>query len=187
MANIAASETNKFVGISALKVVKGGFASGFTLATGAELVEIPVAEDGGFTYTGGEPSIEHYKIHGLSADWTSRTTPGETSVNLFVPSITKSLLQLFGFTVNDASSASGIDAHASGFIFAETSLSVNLGIVAFNDEGNKAFAIKAAKLGASIVFDEANSAKPVGISLTGSTSAGGDADAMGIFEIAEGE
>ena len=95
MANIAASETNKFVGISALKVVKGGFAANFTLAEGATLTEIPVAEDGGFTYTGGEPSIEHYKIHGLTADWTSRTTPGETSVNLFVPSITKSLLQLF--------------------------------------------------------------------------------------------
>jgi hypothetical protein len=62
---------------------------------------------------------------------------------------------------------------------------VNLGIVAFNDEGNKAFAIKAAKLSATIVFDEANSAKPIGISLTGSTSAGGDADAMGIFEIEE--
>ena len=35
----------------------------------------------------------------------------------------------------------------------------------------------------TIVFDEANSAKPIGISLTGSTSAGEDADAMGIFEI----
>ena len=187
MANIAATETNKFVGISALKVVKGGFASNFTLAQDTSLVEIPVAEDGGFTYTGGEPSIEHYKIHGLTADWTSRTTPGETTVNLFVPSITKSLLELFGFTVATASSAAGIATNASGFIFAETSLAVNLGIVAFNDEGNKAFAIKAAKLSATIVFDEANSAKPIGISLTGSTSAGGDADAMGIFEIAKGE
>ena len=182
MANIAASETNKFVGISSLNVIKGGFDTGFSLGSG-ELVEIPVAEDGGFTYTGGEPSIEHYKIHGLTADWTSRTTPGETSVNLFVPSITKSLLELFGFTVTTASSASGIGANVTGFIFAETSLAVELGLVAFNDEGNKAFAIKGAKLSATIVFDEANSAKPIGISLTGSTSKGGDADAMGIFEI----
>ena len=185
MAHIAASETNKFVGISALKVVKGGFAAGFTLGDGQALVEIPVAEDGGFTYTGGEPSIEHYKIHGLTADWTSKTTPGETQVNLFVPSITKSLLTLFGFTVTDASSAAGIGANVSGFIFAETSLAVELGLVAFNDEGNKAFAIKGAKLSATIVFDEANSAKPIGISLTGSTSKGGDSDAMGIFEIGE--
>lgn len=183
MANIAASETNKFVGISALKVVKGGFAAGFTLPSGGSLVEIPVAEDGGFTYTGGEPSIEHYKIHGLTADWTSRTTPGETSVNLFVPSITASLLKLFGFTVNESATAAGINANASGFAFAETSLAVELGLVAFNDEGTKAFAIKAAKLSATIVFDEANSAKPIGISLTGSTSKGGDADAMGIFEL----
>ena len=45
MAKIAASETNKFVGISALKVVKGGFAAGFTLGDGQALVEIPVAEE----------------------------------------------------------------------------------------------------------------------------------------------
>jgi len=183
MANIASTEINKFVGISALKVVKGGFDAGLTLGSGKTLTEIPVAEDGGFTYTGGEPSIEHYKIHGLTADWTSKTTPGETSVNLFVPSITKSLLTLFGFTVADAATAGGIGS-GTGFIFAETSLAVELGIVAFNDEGNKAFAIKGAKLSATLVFDEANSAKPIGISLTGSTSKGGDADAMGIFEIA---
>lgn len=191
MANIATSETNKFVGISTLKVVKGGFGAGFTLASGAELKEVPVAEDGGFTYTGGEPSIEHYKIHGLSADWTSRTTPGETRIDLFVPSITESLLTLFGFTVKRVGTGEGqITAPtglgvtvSGGFVFQESALAVTLGIVAFNDEGTKAFAIKATKLTATIVFDQANSAKPIGISLTGSTSAGEDADAMGIFEI----
>jgi hypothetical protein len=185
MANIAAKNTNKFVGISALHVIKGGFGSAFALPDGGVLEEIPVAEDGGFTYTGGEPSIEHYKIHGLTADWTSRTTPGETEVNLFIPSITKNLLELFGFNVTDATaggSAAGLKIK-SGFTFAETSLAVNLGIAAINDESNKLFGIKAAKLSATIVFDEANSAKPIGISLTGSTSAGGDADAMGIFEL----
>lgn len=184
MANIAAKNTNKFVGISALHVIKGGFGSAFSIPTGGALEEIPVAEDGGFTYTGGEPSIDHYKIHGLTADWTSRTTPGETSVNLFVPSITKDLLNLFGFTVADATGtkAAGLDI-TSGFLFAETSLAVTLGIAAINDEGTKLFGIKAAKLSATLVFDEANSAKPIGISLTGSTSAGGDADAMGIFEL----
>lgn len=181
---------NKFVGISALYVLKGGFNAKFALPTGtgaAQLTEVPVAEDGGFTYTGGEPSIEHYKIHGLTADWTSRTTPGETEVNLFIPSVTKEQLQLFGFTVQDATAGTDTPAGmtiTSGFMFAETSLSVTVGIAAVNDEGTKLFAIKAAKLSATILFDEANSAKPIGISLTGSTSAGGDADAMGIFELA---
>jgi len=174
---------NKFVGISALYIVSGGFGSDFA-TNGKTITEVPVAEDGGFTYTGGEPSIEHYKIHGLTADWTSRTTPGETQVNLFVPSVTKAQLQLFGFTVADKNSGSiGQATISSGFKFAETSLAVTIGIAAVNDEGNKLFAIKAAKLSATLVFDEANSAKPIGISLTGSTSAGGDPDAMGIFEI----
>ena len=185
MANISANNTNKFVGISALNVIKGGFGEAFSLPQGGSLVEVPVAEDGGFTYTGGEPSIEHYKIHGLTADWTSRTTPGETQVNLFIPSITKDLLELFGFKVTVASgSAAGMNI-TSGFTFQESSLAVTLGIAAINDEGTKLFGIKAAKLSATIVFDEANSAKPIGISLTGSTSAGGDDDAMGIFELAE--
>lgn len=184
MANIAQNNINKFVGISALHVVKGGFGTNFALPTGGSLVEVPVAEDGGFSYTGGEPSIEHYKIHGLTADWTSRTTPGETSVNLFIPSITKDLLELFGFKVTTATGTAAGKSITSGFVFQESSLAVTMGIAAINDEGTKLFGIKAAKLSASIVFDEANSAKPVGISLTGSTSAGGDNDAMGIFELA---
>ena len=183
MANIAAKNTNKFVGISALHVIKGGFGAKFAIPTGGALEEIPVAEDGGFTYTGGEPSIEHYKIHGLTADWTSRTTPGETSVNLFVPSITKDLLELFGFKVADATGTAAGKSITGGFVFQESSLAVTLGIAAINDEGTKLFGIKAAKLSATIVFDEANSAKPIGISLTGSTSAGADDDAMGIFEL----
>lgn len=190
MANIASKNTNKFVGISSLHVIKGGFESNFGLPSGegaATLEEIPVAEDGGFTYTGGEPSIEHYKIHGLTADWTSKTTPGETSVNLFIPSITKDLLELFGFKVTVASGKAAGKNITSGFVFQESSLAVTLGIAAINDEGTKLFGIKAAKLSASIVFDEANSAKPIGISLTGSTSAGADNDAMGIFELAPNE
>jgi hypothetical protein len=176
---------NKFVGISELHVLPGGFGDSFSIPSGKTLTEVPVAQDGGFTYTGGEPSIEHYKIHGLTADWTSRTTPGETSVNLFVPSVSKAQLQLFGFTVTDKNSGTiAGKSITSGFVFAETSLAVTLGIAAINDEGNKLFGIKAAKLSATIVFDEANSAKPIGISLTGSTSKGCDSDAMGIFELA---
>ena len=187
MATIASTETNKFVGLSSLHVIKGGFGTAFGFPSGktaSDLIEVPVAEDGGFTYTGGEPSIDHYKIHGLTADWTSRSTPGETSINLFVPSITKSLLDLFGFsaTTKTTGTAAGM-AYTSGFTFAETSLAVTLGIAAVNDEGTKLFGIKAAKLSATLVFDEANSAKPIGISLTGTTSAGSDPDAMGIFEL----
>ena len=176
---------NKFVGISALYVLPGGFGDSFATPQGKTLTEVPVAEDGGFTYTGGEPSIEHYNIHGLTADWTSRTTPGETAINLFVPSVTKEQLQLFGFTVTDKNTGTiAGETITGGFMFAETSLAVTLGIAAINDEGTKLFGIKAAKLSATIVFDEANSAKPIGISLTGSTSKGGDSDAMGIFELA---
>ena len=97
MANVS-NASGVFTGLNELHVVSGGFADGFELATGATLVEIPVAEDSGFTYSGGTPSVERYRIHGLSAPWSSKMTPGDAEVNLFIPQVTKALLELFGFT-----------------------------------------------------------------------------------------
>ena len=45
-----------FTGIDELHVVKGGFENNFTLPQGVSPVEVPVAEDSGFSYTGGTPS-----------------------------------------------------------------------------------------------------------------------------------
>ena len=84
MASVSNS-TGVFTGINELHVVAGGFASGFTLASGATLVEVPVAEDSGFSYTGGTPSVERYRIHGLSTPWAAKMTPGDAETNLFIP------------------------------------------------------------------------------------------------------
>lgn len=182
MANVS-NANGVFTGISELHVVKGGFANGFTIASGATLVEIPVAEDSGFSYTGGTPSVERYRIHGLSTPWASKMTPGDAETNLFVPQVTKSLLTLFGFTAADANSVNLLNKTWNGVKFNDAPKEVYLGIAAINRTADQLFAIKKVKVLASIVFDDANSAKPVGFQLTG-TSSSADEDAMGIFEVA---
>lgn len=197
MSKISSYQDGAFVGISHLFFVQGGFGTNFD-ATGKTVKEVPVAQDGGFTYNGGTPSVDHYKVHGITGDWTSRMTPGDTEINLFIPTIDQEVLTACGFDVTtisstDAAKAALADTDAgdhkftptsgqAAYAFAETQKAFSVGIGAVNDEGNQMFAIKKVKLLASILFDAADSAKPIGITLTGSSSAATAPDAMGIFE-----
>lgn len=197
MATIASYQQDTFVGISHLWFVGGGFGDKFD-TTGKTITEIPVAEDGGFSYNGGTPSIEHYKVHGIAGDWTSRMTPGDTEINLFVPTIDSEVLTACGFTVttvgtSDAAKVVVADANngdyqfnptsnKTGYSIAETQQAFVVGIAATNDTGTKLFAIKKVKLYASLLFDAADTAKPIGVTLTGASSASSALDAIGIFE-----
>lgn len=174
-----------FSGINEMHVVKGGFAAGFTLASGSSLVEVPVAEESGFTYTGGTPSTERYRIHGLSAPWAIKTTPGDAEANIFIPQVTKEILELCGYTVTASQSASLLNKNWSGITWGETSKEVILGIAAINRTADQLFGIKKIQVLASIVFDDANSAKPIGIQLTGASTGGADTDALGLFTLGE--
>lgn len=171
-----------FTGIDELHVVKGGFDTGFTLPNGVTPVEVPVAEDSGFSYTGGTPSTERYRIHGLSTPWSSKMTPGDAESSLFIPQITKDLLVLFGFDA-EAATISFKGKSYSGTKFGESAHEVLLGIAAINRTDDQIFAIKKSKFLASLVFDDPNSAKPVGISLTGTSASGTDSDAMFIGDL----
>lgn len=197
MATISSYQAGTFVGISHCFFVLGGFGDKFD-TTGKTVKEIPVAEDGGFTYEGGSPSIEHYKVHGISGDWTSRMTPGDTEINLFVPTIDPEVLAACGFTTTtltstEAAKAIVADTDAGDYkftptsgqtavAFAETQKAFTVGLAVLNDEGTKMFAIKKVKLLASILFDSADTAKPIGITLAGASSSASAADAIGIFE-----
>ena len=182
-----ASVTNDhgvFSGLNELHVIKDGFGAGFTIPSGKSLVEVPVAEDSGFSYTGGTPSVDRYRIHGLSTPWSMKTTPGDAEVNLFVPQVTEELLKLFGFEAVSTATTSLLSKNWSGVTFKDSAHEVILGIAAINRTVDQLFGIKYLQGLATLVFDDANSAKPIGIQLTGSTASGGDADAMGIFELA---
>lgn len=197
MATISQYQGGTFVGISHLWFVIGGFGDKFEVGS-KSCIEIPVAQDGGFTYSGGSPSIDHYKVHGITGDWTSRMTPGDTEINLFIPCIDSEVLAACGYHVTTVSSTDAAkvtvgDTDAgdyeftpasgtTGSSFAEVNSAFTVGIAAANDEGTKLFCIKKVKLLASILFDAADTAKPIGITLVGSSSASAATDAMGIFE-----
>lgn len=201
MATIASYQAGTFVGISHLWFIKDGFGDKFD-TTGKDIVEIPVAEDGGFSYNGGTPSIEHYKVHGIAGDWTSRMTPGDTEINLFIPTIDKEVLEACGFTTTTVSSTDAAKVivaektsgtaqagdykftpgSGTGYSIAETQKAFTVGIAAANDTGTKLFCIKTVKLYASLLFDAADTAKPIGVTLTGASSSSSALDAIGIFE-----
>lgn len=194
MAKVSKYQEGAFVGISHLFFIIGGFGDGFS-TTGKITKEIPVAQDGGFTYNGGSPSIDHYKVHGIAGDWTSRMTPGETEINLFIPTVDKEVLTACDFQsvtdvdpsdIGEGNTVADADDYkftpSKGYTFAETQKAFSVGIAAVNDEGNQMYAIKKVKLMASILFDSADTAKPIGITLTGSNAASSAADAMGIFD-----
>ena len=62
-------------------VVASGETPAITIAPDYEL---PVTVDTLQT-TGGEPTINHYKVIGQDGDWTSSSTPGEWTVQFTVP------------------------------------------------------------------------------------------------------
>jgi hypothetical protein len=185
MANVS-NATGVFTGIDALYVVPGGFADGFALPSGVSTpTEVPVAEDSGFSYSGGTPSTERYRIHGLSTPWSAKMTPGDAETSLFVPQITKEILELFGFTAADATITFNGKSY-TGTKFKESAHEVILGLAAINRTENGVFGIKKSKFLASLIFDDPTSAKPVGISLTGVSASGTDTDAMFIGELDSG-
>lgn len=188
-------QDNVFEGISAVFAVDGGFT--FTdagvlnlLNANARLLEFPCSEDSGFSFDTGAPSIEHFKVHGLNADWVSTFTPGDTELNIEIPCHDTEIMQLvFGsagtdITINlptDAlKDASVTTATATGKGFGAAQKSVELGLLILDDTEKRLFYIKKAKLTAQVTFDGSN--KPLCVVLSGSLSDSGDG-AFGILNI----
>lgn len=196
----ASLQPNVFEGISAIFAVDGGFTfSGtgtdsapftLTLAENKTLLEFPCSEDSGFNFDTGAPSIEHFKVHGLNADWVSTFTPGDTELSIEIPCHDTQIMSLcFGSEGTDtqitlptgALKTSNIaTAVASGKSFGAAQKSVELGLLILDDTEQRLFYIKKAKLTAQVTFDGSN--KPLCVVLSGSLSESGDG-AFGILDI----
>jgi len=189
-------QNNVFEGISAVFAVDGGFT--FTdgtlnlLSANARLLEFPCSEDSGFSFDTGAPSIEHFKVHGLNADWVSTFTPGDTELNIEIPCHDTEIMQLvFGSEGTDITINLPLDtlkdttgvatATATGKGFGAAQKSVELGLLILDDTEKRLFYVKKAKLTAQVTFDGSN--KPLCVVLSGSLSDSGDG-AFGILDIA---
>ena len=176
-----------FEGISSVFIVKGGITTTAGAATIVEgdVQEFPVSDDSGFNFDTGAPSVEHFKVKGLNADWVNTFTPGDGTITLEIPcNETNIMATCFGdegttTTLTIPSGIVGTETEISGKAYAPAQKAVNLGLLILNDTADKVLYIKKAKLMAQVIFDGSN--KPLCVVLTGAI-ANADADAFGILE-----
>lgn len=177
-----------FNGISSVFAVKGGIVTSGNAATlkDTDMIEFPVSEESGFNFDTGAPSVDHFKIKGLQADWVSKFKPGDGEVKLEIPCNNTEILDFCGFKGQKttltlpAGLTVGGKGKVSGQSYSSTQRAIYLGVLVLNDSEDKILYIKKAKFMAQLVFDGSN--KPLCVILTGSVAAGADTDAFGIFE-----
>lgn len=179
-----------FNGISSVFAVKGGIdtTSGKATLSADKLLEFPVSDDSGFNFDTGAPSINHFKIKGLNADWTCTFTPGDGQITLEIPCHETNILEtVYGQVGTEVELKLPEDIQLDstktaikGKAFASTQKAIILGLLVLNDTEDKVLFIKKAKFMAQTMFD--SSQKPLCVILTGTIAAGADADAFGILE-----
>ena len=176
-----------FSDIDAIFAVKGGFpdaSSGAVDASSLDIVEFP-CERGSFNYTGGDATINHFKVHGLNADWAQTFTPGDGQVSMNVPTYGTDILELvYGKTGTDLTLTlpAGVAEKTSfkGKSFSYEQKQVTLGILVLNGTGDKALYIKKVTFVATPTMDNENN--PLYVTLTGTMSAATDVDATAVLE-----
>lgn len=181
-------QASVFSGISSVYMVPGGIETNNHAATIPDtVVEAPVSEDSGFNFNGGTPSVSHFRVHGLTADWASTFTPGDGELTLEIPCHDDSVLDLVygnNGTETTLTLPSGITVGGKSTVKGEArsfeQKAVYLGLLVLNDTEDHLLFIKKAKFIATPAFDGGD--KPYAITLTGALSATSDEDAYGILE-----
>lgn len=176
-----------FSDIDAIFAVKGGFpdaSSGAVDASSLDIVEFP-CERGSFNYTGGDATINHFKVHGLNADWAQTFTPGDGQVSMNIPTYGTNILELvYGKTGADLTLTlpAGVAEKTSfkGKSFSYEQKQVTLGILVLNGTGDKALYFKKVTFVATPKMDNENN--PLYVTLTGTMSAATDVDATAVLE-----
>ena len=176
-----------FSDIDAVFAVKGGFpdaSSGAVDASSLDIVEFP-CERGSFNYTGGDATINHFKVHGLNADWAQTFTPGDGQVSMNIPTYGTNILELvYGKTGADLTLTlpAGVAEKTSfkGKSFSYEQKQVTLGILVLNGTSDKALYIKKVTFVATPKMDNENN--PLYVTLTGTMSAATDVDATAVLE-----
>lgn len=98
--------------------------------------KLPVTVDT-LQVTQDDPTINHYKIIGLTGDWTTSATLGDVSIQLTIPNVVKEALQMC-FGTDNVKDISGItigdDTYAgTGVTFKKYKLGGTIAVLASND------------------------------------------------------
>lgn len=117
------------------------------------LYDVPVKVDT-IEFEQGEPSIDHYKVIGLSGDWVSSSEAGDITVSFRVPTKNTDILKLaFGNdAVSEASLTYGQDSFAgNGVVLKNKKIQGTWAIL--NDAGDQLLILNNTALYASMVMD----------------------------------
>lgn len=84
-----------------------------------------------------DPAINHYKIIGLSGDWTSSATLGDVSIQLTIPNVSEDALKMC-FGEDNVKAISGISIgsdqyEGNGVVFKKRKLGGTVAVVASNE------------------------------------------------------
>lgn len=129
------------------------------------------------------PTINHYKVIGLDADWTSSATAGDMSVELTVPTVDKEVVKmLFG---NDAvaeltkvtvttgdTNVDNSEAGYEGYAWEGKKYKVEGTFVLVNSKKDALFVVTNLALYGTILFDN-SSTDPIAFQITGSIEGAG--------------
>ena len=117
------------------------------------LYDVPVKVDT-IEFEQGEPSIDHYKVIGLSGDWVSSSEAGDITVSFRVPTKNTDILKLaFGNdAVSEASLTYGQDSFAgNGVVLKNKKIQGTWALL--NDAGDQLLILNNTALYASMVMD----------------------------------
>lgn len=155
--------------------------SQMTIALAPEL-NLPVTVDS-LKITQDAPTINHYKVIGLDADWTSSATAGDMSVELTVPTVDKEVLKmLFGddavaeitkvtVSTGDTNVDNG-ELGYEGYSWEGKKYKVEGSFVLVNSTKDRLFVVTNLALYGTILYDN-SSTEPIAFKLTGSVEGAG--------------
>ena len=152
-----------FSGLSSILVVKNGITDFATIAPDFDL---PVTVDS-LSMTQDAPTLNHYKVHGLQADWAVTATPGDFTFSATVPSVHKDLVGYFLGEANDVSASSINGEEYEGISATLNSVKLNMGIVLLSEDKQKAVVVKKMAVYATPNYEN-GSTTPFAFTLTGS-------------------
>lgn len=172
-----------FSGISSFMYSSSAISSNAETINFAPELELPVTVDT-LSLSQDEPTINHYKVHGLGTDWVSTSEPGDATISFTVPSVDDDVLKLAYGNAAIASSVSLTIAQSvgsgaaksavgnysgNGATFSNTKIQGSIALL--NDAGNKLLIVNNIALYASPVFDNA-STEPFAFRFSGTIESG---------------
>lgn len=152
-----------------------------TITLAPEL-NLPVTVDT-LKITQDSPTINHYKVIGLDADWTSSSTAGDMSVELTVPSVSEEIIKAcFGesayaqitkasITTGDTTVDNGATGY-EGYAWEASKYKMEGTFVLVEATKNNLFVVTNLALYATFMYDN-TSTEPIAFKLTGTVESAG--------------